>query len=247
MPRDTFHLPFGILLAGLVLAACGGVTEAELVPVGEEPTGTREAALCSGLSVTDLTLNGISTYQGEMAGNGAWTVSTSSNAARLEFYVDGVLRSTSEEVGTPNTSGTISGTWFFSTTGIACGTRSFEVRAYPMVISSTGSRTTCYESRRTLTRSVTEACPSPPDAWPNCVRKTSTTVECTGTAQGGAAPYTAYWKVGSSGTWFAGSMTQTFSYALNTPYYFRVKDAAGVWSYDGYFCMCNTTACNICN
>jgi hypothetical protein len=246
MSRKTLHVPFGVLLAGLVLAACGGVPDAGLDPMEEGPTGTREAALCSGLSVTDLGLNGISTYQGEMAGNGAWTVSTSSNAARLEFYVDGALRSVSEEVGTPNASGTISGSWYFSTTGIACGTRTFEVRAFPMVISSSGSRTTCFESPRVLTRSVTEACPDPLYSWHNCTRKTSTTVECKGGAQGGAAPYAAYWKVGHAGAWFAGSMTQTFAYATNTPYYFRVQDAAGTWS-EGYFCMCSTTSCNICS
>jgi len=39
-------------------------------------------------------------------------------------------------------------------------------------------------------------------------------------------------------------MTQTFAYALNTPRFFRVKDAAGAWS-EGYFCSCNPTSCNI--
>lgn len=248
MSRKTLHVsPFGVLLAGLVLAACGGVPDAGLEPLEEGPTGSRESALCSGLSVTQLDINGISTFQGEMAGNGPWTVSTSSNAVRLEYYVDGALRSVSEEMGTPNAAGTISGTWSFSTAGIACGTHTFEVRAYPMVISSSGSRTTCFESPRVLTRSVTEACATPLYAWHNCTRKTSTTVECKGAAQGGTAPYTAWWKVGNSGTWFAGSMTQTFSYALNTPYYFRVKDATGAWSDDGYFCSCSTTSCNICN
>lgn len=66
-------------------------------------------------------------------------------------------------------------------------------------------------------------------------------------SQGGAAPYTAYWKVGTNGAWFAGSMTQTFQYVLNTPYYFKVRDAAGAWSDDGYSCSCSTTACNICS
>ncbi|HYO71239.1 MAG TPA: hypothetical protein VEU33_34680 [Archangium sp.] len=247
MTHKTLHIPLGVLLAGLVLAACGGVPDAGQEPLDEGQTGRREAALCSGLSVTDLTLNGISTFQGEMAGNGAWTVSTSSNAARLEFYVDGALRSVSEEVGTPNATGTISGSWYFSATGVACGTHTFEVRAWPMVISSSGSRTTCYENApRVITRSVTEACPEPPISWHNCVRKTSTTVQCTGGAQGGTAPYTAYWKVGHSGRWFAGSMIQTFTYALNTPYYFQVKDAAGTLV-GGEFCMCSTTSCNICS
>ncbi|HZH15299.1 MAG TPA: hypothetical protein VE057_13180 [Archangium sp.] len=39
-------------------------------------------------------------------------------------------------------------------------------------------------------------------------------------------------------------MTQTFAYALNTPRFFRVKDAAGAWS-EGYFCSCNPISCNI--
>ena len=234
-------------LLSVLLAACGSAPEAGVAPMDEEAVGTREAALCSGLSVTGLNINGISTFQGEMAGNGGWVVSTSANAARLEYYVDGVLRSFSEEPGTPNASGFNSGTWYFSTANVACGTHTFEVRAYPMVITSSGGRTTCMESPRSVSQSVTEACPAPPTAWHSCTRKTSTTVQCTGAAQGGTAPYTAYWKVGSSGSWFAGSMTQTFQYALNTPYYFKVRDAAGAWSENEYFCSCGSTGCNICD
>ncbi|NMO16821.1 hypothetical protein HPC49_04760 [Pyxidicoccus fallax] len=111
-------------------------------------------------------------------------------------------------------------------------------------LKSTHQGLTMYSSN---TVAVTWGGVSPLYSWHNCTRINSTTVSCTGAAQGGVAPYTAYWKRGNTGSWFVGSMTQTFPYAVNTPYYFRVQDSASNWSFDGYFCMCDGTSCNICN
>lgn len=149
------------LLSGLLMTACGGGPEAGLAP-SEEPLGTAGSALCSGASVTSLTISGISTYQGEMAGSGNWKVSTATNAVRLEYYVDGALRSSEDRCdaagGTTNCTG--SGPWHFSASGISCGTHTFLVKAYPMVIDSAGNRTTCWDSPKSLSRSVAgDACP----------------------------------------------------------------------------------------
>ena len=141
--------PFWALLLGLWLGACGGVPEAGLAP-GDEPLGTQESALCVGLSVTTLTTSGISSYQGELAGSGSWAVSSGANGIRLEYYLDGVLLSVEERLGT-------SGTWYFSGE-MTCGTHTFQVRGYPMVVDSGGTRTTCYSGSKSVSQSVTETC-----------------------------------------------------------------------------------------
>lgn len=194
MSRNTIRVPVRALLPGLLLAACGGPADPELAPFAEEPLGTQEAALCSGQSVTSLGLNGISSYLGEMAGSGAWTVAPGAQGARLEFYVDGVLRSVSEEVGTTNASGTVSGSWHFSTTGIACGKHTFQVRAYPMVISSSGSRTTCFDSGQTRTEYVIQDGTCAPTTSVSCQRISNSTIRCTGRASGGTGSYTPSWR-----------------------------------------------------
>ncbi|WPB82382.1 hypothetical protein KYC5002_25095 [Archangium violaceum] len=172
-----------LMLPTLLLAACGGVPESEVAPA-EEPLGTRESAMCSGLSVTSLTLDGISTYEGELAGAGTWSVSTFANAVSLEFYVDGQTPSTTERLGS-------SGTWSYSRTGVACGPRTFEVRAYPMVVASDGTKTICRESYKSATRIVTEPCP--PTASISC-NLTSGLLRCTGSASGGSGSYTPQWQ-----------------------------------------------------
>jgi hypothetical protein len=131
-----FSLP--ALVSGLVLAACGGIPP-DGQELSEESLGTRKAALCSGLSVTSLSILGVSSYEGEAAASGSWAVSTFSSGVRLEYYVDGVQRSYDERTGT-------SGSWYFSATGITCATHTFLVKAFPMVIDSGGNRTVCLES-----------------------------------------------------------------------------------------------------
>lgn len=173
------------LLSGVLLAACGGIPGSEVAP-SEEPLGTREAAICSGLSVTSLNIDGISTYEGELAGAGTWSVSTFANGVSLEFYVDGQTPpSTTERLGS-------SGTWAYSRTGVACGPRTFEVRAYPMSVASDGAKTVCRESYKSATRIVTEPCPT--IASVSCSRISTTTLRCTGKGSGGSGSYTPSWQ-----------------------------------------------------
>jgi hypothetical protein len=209
MQRDLFRPSLRALVSGLLLSACGVLPEAELAPAGG-PLGTQESALCSSLSVTQLSLQGISTYQGTMAGSGSWALSTGANAIRLEYYVDGVLRSAEERTGT-------SGSWYFSTSGIACGPRTFLVKAYPMVVDSNNNRTTCYDKVQTLTQTVTESCPQPttPTASVSCSTSGTSsrwTVQCTGRASGGSGSFTPYW------SWIYGTNTSSWSQTGWTEY-----------------------------
>jgi hypothetical protein len=234
MSREPARTPLCLLLSGLLLAACGVPSEAELAPAGE-PLGTQEAAVCSGLSVTQLSINGISSYGGEIAGNGSWTVSSLANAVRLDYYVDGVWRSSEDRPGA-------SGTWYFSSAGHACGSHTFEVRAYPMVIDSNGNRTVCLESPRSASQSVVQTCAS---ATVSCSR-TTTNVNCTGGGSGGIGPYRYNWRIlysNDSGSWESGWFDDDTAYSEYCPrgfyadaYYwnaqiqFRIIDATGVSS-----------------
>jgi hypothetical protein len=142
-----------LLLLGLLLSACGPSIEAEPAQTPEDALGYLGSALCAGTSVSTLGLDGISTYQGVMAGSGPWAVASPANGIRLEYFVDNVLRAVEDRLGS-------SGTWYFSLSGVACGSRSFLVKAYPMVVDSAGNRTVCVDSGpRSLSRVVSEACP----------------------------------------------------------------------------------------
>ncbi|WPB82003.1 hypothetical protein KYC5002_23175 [Archangium violaceum] len=153
MRRDLPGFSLRFLLAGvLALSACDGGSEAGLSP-DEASLGTHESAMCLGTSVSSLTLSGASTYQGDMAGGGTWTVAYPANAVRLEYYVDGALRSSDERTGS-------SGSWSFSAAGFTCGiSNTLQVRAYPMVVDSANNRTTCWDAPRSFSYVVIESCP----------------------------------------------------------------------------------------
>ncbi|MDC0709471.1 hypothetical protein POL68_13450 [Stigmatella sp. ncwal1] len=153
-----------------------------------------ESALCAGLSVTSLSATDVSSYGGDLAGMGLWSVSTFSNAVRLEYWVDGTLRAYDERPGN-------SGTWYHSNNGMGCGNHTFEVRAYPMVIDSNNNKTVCTSGLRTATRSVPQSCPS---AAVSCQRSSSNWITCTGGGSGGAGSPTPSWRqygTASDGTW----------------------------------------------
>jgi hypothetical protein len=134
-----------------MLTACG-VPEAGLAPA-EESLGTWQSALCYGVSVSSLTVDGVSTYQGVMAGAGGFAVAGGANAIRLEYYSDGVLKYYEERTGT-------SGSWNYSYGGVPCGTHNFQVKAYPMIVDSAGTRTTCSSSpTSSAVHDASEACP----------------------------------------------------------------------------------------
>ncbi len=206
MRRNPMSLPLSALLSGL-LAGCGTASDEGLQPF-EEPLGNQTSALCSGLSVSNLTFSGISSWGGELAGAGDWAVSTSANAVKLEYRVDGALVTAEERTGT-------SGTWYMSRAGTTCGAHTVEVKAFPMVIDSAGNRTTCTESPRIISQSVTQDCPT---ANLSC-SYASNNVSCTGSGTGGTgAPYTYYWQEEFSypdgsqyvGSWYQGSTQEGF-------------------------------------
>lgn len=151
MPRHPVRSSLYALLPGLMLVACGPMPESSREP---EALGEAELALCSNAAVTSLTLSGVSTYQGEMAGAGTYAVSYPANAAWVSFSIDGV------EQASGKADGGASGTWSFSKSPVTCGTRTFKVTAWPMVVSSNGSWTTCTGNpSKTITQSVSEPCP----------------------------------------------------------------------------------------
>ncbi|WPB79801.1 hypothetical protein KYC5002_11670 [Archangium violaceum] len=149
MNRESIRSPLCAVFCGLLWVACGG-TAADLA-LPEEPLGTQQSELCSGLSVTSIVVSGASTYNGEIAASGTWATTAGANAVRLEYSVGDTVYTTEERVGT-------TGTWYFSTTGIACGPRDLVVKAWPMVIDSAGNRTTCSAALTTTTVTVTEDC-----------------------------------------------------------------------------------------
>ncbi|HYO74517.1 MAG TPA: hypothetical protein VEU33_51430 [Archangium sp.] len=141
------------LLPGLMLAACGPVPESS-EPMEPEVLGVTGSALCSNSAVTSLTLSGVSTYAGEMAGAGTYAVSYPANAAFVAFYIDGA------EASSGRATGGATGTWSFSKSPVTCGTHTFKVTAWPMVVSSDGSWSACTGNpSMTITRSVSEPCP----------------------------------------------------------------------------------------
>lgn len=143
---------FPALLSGLllVMAACGPVTETEPTS-STEPLGTQQSAMCIGLSVTSLTITGVSSYQGDLAGAGTWAVSTGANGVTVEYYVDGVKHDSDEYRGT-------SGNWYFSRAGQTCGSHMFQVRAWPMVFASDGTASSCSSNPRAANKGFSEAC-----------------------------------------------------------------------------------------
>jgi hypothetical protein len=216
MKRESMRSWLCAISSGLLMAACGAPEEG--VPAAEEPLGTRQSALCAGLSVTALNLNGMSSYGGVLAGNGGWAVSAGANAVYLEYRVDGSLRSYEVRTGS-------SGTWYLSSSGIACGAHSVEVKAFPMVIDSANNQTTCTEAPRSFTQSVTQACPT---ATLSCTRP-SNTVNCTGTGSAGTGGYTAFWRMDEesdsgtyNGPWYQSANAQNF--------YCPIKHGSVVWN-----------------
>ncbi|HEX5746806.1 MAG TPA: hypothetical protein VFZ09_11210 [Archangium sp.] len=217
MKRDLARRPASLLLSGLLLlAACGVSSEAEVTPAGE-PLGTREAAICSGTSVSTLSLAGISTYQGEMAGAGDWAVTYPANAVRLEYYVDGTLIGTAERCNASGglSSCTGSGSWSFSLAGVSCGAHTFQIKAYPMTISSAGDRETCWSNVRVLTQTVGE----------NCTAKAATTTSHFSVARDGENNLWA-WGDNWAGQFGDGTTTTTRKVPAKMPGISNVKEVS---------------------
>lgn len=233
--RNTIRLSLGAVLSGLVLTACGGIPEAGLAPT-EELLGTQQSALCTGLRVDNLSIAGVDSYNHEASGGGNWQVSPGANAVRMEYYVDGVMKSATEYSGS-------AGTWYFSSSSTTCGMHQFEVRAYPMVVDSAGNRTTCFEAPSSNYASFNQYCTPTPSL--DCYRMDEYEVVCHASATGGSFVYTPYWQTDRQLTptgshrysgWSAGDWTMYFPCALpppRDPYYgtlrvqLKVTDATG--------------------
>lgn len=171
------------LLAGLLLAACGGPAEPGAAPEADT-LGTAEGALCAGTTVTGLGISSAASTGGTLNASGTWAVGGGANAAKVEYWVDGSLRSYDERLGA-------SGSWTASAGGIACGSHTLEVRAYPMVVDSAGNRTYCTSNGPvTTSQAFTQGCPT---ATLTCTRTSTTGISCTGTGSGSIGPYTALW------------------------------------------------------
>ncbi|MFE8600908.1 LamG-like jellyroll fold domain-containing protein [Archangium violaceum] len=155
MRRALIRTPLCALLSGLMLLACG-VPESEEAPPEELEVGTRESAMCSGASVSSLTFSALSSYQGEVIGMGNWKVEYPANAVFLEYYLDGVRYAYSDRTPEEPVNNR-EGSWHFSQQGIACGSHTLEVRAWPVVLSSTG-RDVCGPTPKTISQSYTEPC-----------------------------------------------------------------------------------------
>ncbi len=237
MPRKTTHVPLSSLLSGLMLAACGGIPETEWAPADGEALGTGESAMCSLMSVTHLTVDGMSIYNQELAGAGSWRVSPYTNSVYMEFWFDNEpYPSTQKRTGTYDpATGTTSGTWSYSKGGISCGSHTLVIKAFPRHYGSDGSEEIC-ANPMTLTRSIYQDCSPPQLSSLSCSRypdSTASTVRCDTYASGGSGTYTYWWKA-NSGSWVQGQPSQFFNCKYSSPFFsaptqYQVKavDSAG--------------------
>jgi hypothetical protein len=207
MQRESIRWTFRALLAGLMLTGCGGAPEEELADLG-----TRESAICSGSSVSNLTISNATSWGGELVAIGDWTVTYPANGVHLDFYVDGVLRGQAEREGDVNRSGTYN----FSYSPVGCGSHTFEVKAYPMTFASGQATDWCPTSGpQAKSTAFSQSCPT---ASLSCSLSGSY-INCTGSGSGGSGSLTPYWqkRIQYAGTptivplgWAPGSWTKSY-------------------------------------
>ncbi|WPB82393.1 hypothetical protein KYC5002_25150 [Archangium violaceum] len=239
MPRKTLHVPVAALLSGLMLSACGGVPEEGVAPAGAEAVGTRESAMCSLMSVTNLTVEGLDSYDHVAAGAGAWTVSPSTNSVYMEFWFDNEPNPNTQRItGTYDpATGKTNGRWSYSRGNVSCGAHRVVIKAFPRNISSNGNEEVC-STPWTITRDIYQDCGTPQLNSLYCSRypnpPTSPTVRCDAFAGGGAGGYTYWWRTNGGG-WVQGQShgSQFFNcpasgyYTTMAQYQVKVVDSAG--------------------
>jgi hypothetical protein len=219
-----------------MLAACGGVPEAELAPADGESLGTGESAMCSLMSVTNLAVDGMTSYNHELAGSGTWKVSPYTNSVYMEYWFDNEpYPTTQKRMGTyDQATGTTSGTWSYSKANVSCGSHTVVIKAFPRHYGSDGSEEIC-SNPMTITRTVVQDCGTPQLNSLYCSRYpdpyTASTVRCDTYASGGSGSYTYWWRTNYGG-WVQGGTSQFFScrysgYSVQTQYQVKVVDSAG--------------------
>jgi hypothetical protein len=238
---------FRALLSGLLLSGCGGVPdEAGLTSAEGERVGTQESAMCSEMSVLGLTVDGMDSQNGVLAGAGTWKVSPNANSVYLQFYLDN--NPTPVQQRLPGTydpaTGTTSGTWSYSAGNISCGGHTVVIKAYARHIASNGAEEIC-STPMTLTRTVIQDGACKPTTTVSCNRISNGWIRCTGTASGGSGTYTPYWQENWNShiykeqylsDWYQRTWTRDFqcSATTSTTYYdlmqynFRVIDSTGM-------------------
>ena len=213
MKRDPRKTTLNALLSGLLLAACGGPTE-EGALLSDERMGTRSSALCSGASVSSLTISSFGSYGGEASGGGTWSVTSPANGIHLEYYIDGVKRGEQDIQGNSGRAGN----WSFTYRPVSCGqSHSLMLKAYPLSFLSTSIDRCETSGPSSASATFSEACPT---STLSCTRTSSTEVSCTGSGDGGTGgPYTGQWQrteknhttgsVYQSG-WYTAPLSSTF-------------------------------------
>lgn len=164
--------------------------------------------------------------QGYVTASGNWSVGGGATGARVQCYVDGILRVEIIKTG-------LSGTWECVMNGLPIGSHTFTLKVIP-----TNGGTICHEDTYTVSQSfVVPACLS---AGLSCVTNAPPGYRCTGTASGGVAPYTPWWGYQPSG----GAIQWSQDPPGNGPFtriyvcksfshfsvYFKVVDSSGVTS-----------------
>jgi hypothetical protein len=243
MKRHLWKVSLKAVLPGVLLAACGGPLEKGEAPT-EELLGTQEAALCSGASVSSLTITSFGTYGGEASGSGTWTVTYPANGIHLDYYIDGIKRGEQDLQGNSSRSGS----WAFTYRPVSCGqAHSFELKAYPLSILSTSIDRCQTSGPSAASATFSEACPT---NTLSCTRSSSTEISCTGNGAGGTGgPYTGQWQrteqnhtTGAfyQSGWYSGLLTSTFYCPQGVPLLaptnsdllieFKARDANGLES-----------------
>ena len=130
---------------------------------------------------------------------------------------------------------------------VNCGSHSFQAKAYPITINSTGTIDRCQTSgTKTVTTSFSQSCPT---ASISCSRPVNTHIlNCQGTGSGGSGgPYTYHWQLYAQpynepsyySSWYASSSSTT---SITCPYHnwdppydlgrlsLKVSDSSGLTS-----------------
>ncbi|MET0401461.1 MAG: hypothetical protein ABW123_03620 [Cystobacter sp.] len=178
------------LLSSLLLSACdpsGDVSS----PAPEEALGHTGSALCEGATVSTLSFEGASSYAGVLGAMGKWSV-TSANSIHLKYFLDGRPLATSNlRVDAQPGNQAPPYNWQHSSSGVSCGSHTFQVQAWPRVVTSGQEDTTCLaQGPKVISMPITQDCPA---ASVSCRYISNQQVSCWGGGSGGTGGSTPSW------------------------------------------------------